>query len=180
MSTTPRPSGTSSGPSPNKMILMVFGIVGGVIILCVGLAIVYYVAVLAISTVGSNANATFTTVTPAPITGKATGTPANAQARQAADTFLRELLSGQVERAHGMTTTDFQREVPYVEFRAYYEGTAQLKGKPTLQSLVVLRQGPEVVYYRGTVNGPNGSLSFSLDVVQENFEWKVGKFKLDQ
>lgn len=178
MSTTPRPSGTSSGPSPNKMILMVLGIVGGVIVLCVGVALVYYVATLAVSTVGSGVAVT-AVPTPVPTT-KATGTPTNVQARQAADAFLRELLSGQVERAHGMTTTDFQREVPYVEFRAYYEGTPQLKGKPTLQSLVVLRQVPEGVYYRGTVNGPNGSVTFSLDVVQENFEWKVGRFKLDQ
>lgn len=178
MSTAPRPGGTSSGPSPNKMILMVFGMVGGVIVLLLGVYIAIKAWNMLVSEVSSNANVSFS---PVAVTSKAkaSGAPANVLAREAADAFLKELLSGQVERAHGMTTSDLQREQPLAEFLAYYKGTPQLQGRPTLQSLTVLRSGPEVVYYRGTVTGPNGMATFALDVVQENFEWKVGRFKLD-
>jgi hypothetical protein len=46
--------------------------------------------------------------------------------------------------------------------------------------LVVQKQTPQDVVFRGTVTGSSGSVAFLIRVIVEDFEWKVGKFTLIQ
>jgi hypothetical protein len=157
--------------------MILLGITGGVIVLCIGVALVFFVARMAMNTLGSSTS-TFASVGTVVTTKAPAGTPANVQARQAAEAFMQTLMAGRVDEAHGMASQDFQRAVENVNLRAQYEGTPQLR-RGNLQ-LVLLKQGPEVVYFSGTVTGPNGSVAFKMRVIKEDFEWKVGEFNLNQ
>ncbi len=96
------------------------------------------------------------------------------EAAAAADVFLTDLASGQVERAYGNTTRDYQARRKVDDLRTYVDQHALLKqhanSRPPMMPL------PAVVNDRVTVRlmvDGNPRQVVTVDMVKEDGQWKV-------
>jgi hypothetical protein len=89
----------SGGISPTGIILIVLGCVGVGVLICAGVIVVCLVAITAL---GTSANATFGTV------GTKIADRPDLQAKQAGTQFINDLCAGLTQSAWDQTTSDFQ------------------------------------------------------------------------
>jgi hypothetical protein len=93
------PEERSGGVSPTGIVLIVLACVAVGVIICAGVIIVCLVAITAL---GTSANATFGTV------GTKIGDEPKLQAEQAGKQFVHDLCAGLTQSAWDQTTADFQ------------------------------------------------------------------------
>jgi hypothetical protein len=149
--------------SSNKTVLVVLGI--GAVVICVGLVICGGLVFFGFRAL-SQGMSSFTTLVN------------EIQAAQAvADTFLRDLGAGRVDEAYANTTKDFQARQSLAAFRDYVSKYPALKNYQS-QALTINNPSATLATFQGTASGPNGQVSFTVQVIKDGQTWKVDRFTI--
>jgi hypothetical protein len=146
-------TGRSGGSS--KALWIVLGVVGGLLLVCLGcggiIAFIYYKNKDTFSTAFGGAFA--------------------------AETFLQQLQQGNVDGAYNLTSKSFQTRQSRAQFKAFLDkhpgllshSSHSITGDP---GSVTDRS----ITYRVTVNSSSGTQGATLKLVKENDQWKVDDF----
>jgi hypothetical protein len=144
-----------SSASPIRILLLVLGIVGVVVLVivlgCAGLIYVVWTKVV----------------------------PEFQALQTASNVFVEDIRTGRLQSAYGRTSSGFQARQSFPQFQAF---VAQYPALSSYTSLTC--SGINVSSTNGgtqgtvgyTVAGPNNSLSFTLILVQQNNQWRVESF----
>ncbi|HZV07831.1 MAG TPA: hypothetical protein VE999_22290 [Gemmataceae bacterium] len=148
-------SARESSAFPIKILLLVLGIVGVVVLVIVlGCAGVIY--------------RLWTKVVP------------EFQALQtASNAFVEDIHTGQFQSAYGRTSAGFQARQTFPQFQAFVAQYPALSNYTSMTCSglnVSSTTGGTQGTVRYTVVGPNNSLSFTLILVQQNGQWRVDSF----
>jgi hypothetical protein len=102
-------------------------------------------------------------------------------ARAPADTlgkdFLSDLSTGNVDVAYRKRTTEtFRQHLPLDEFRAMVQAYPELRDSQA-SAFTILHEEKGLITFKGSVEGPRGSLIVVLDVTtKDGTGWKVDRF----
>jgi hypothetical protein len=140
------------GSSTTKILLIVFGAIGGVLLLMVVVCggLIYW----GVNTFG----------------------PAFTAVQDSAEAFVQDIHAGRIQAAYNRTSSKFQAQSTLPQFQAF---VAQFPALATYTSLtktgIHVNSTPAgtqgIVSYSAV--GPNNSLSFRLTIVEENGQWRV-------
>ncbi|HTU23425.1 MAG TPA: hypothetical protein VMG10_35645 [Gemmataceae bacterium] len=148
-------SAEKSSAFPIKILLLVLGIVGVVVLMivlgCGGLIYLVWTKVV----------------------------PEFQSLQTSADAFVQDIRNGQLPSAYGRTSTGFQARQSFPQFQALVTQYPALRTYTSLTNAGIhISSTPGGT--RGTVRytaiGPNNSLSFTLILVQQNGQWRVDSF----
>ena len=98
-----------------------------------------------------------------------------ANANQAARSFFNDVAAGKLDAAYARTSDDYRQKTSPEQFKALIAKHAGFK-QLNKQSYKSINVGPEQVSYTAKISGPNGSLTCTIQLVQEDDEWKVDRF----
>jgi hypothetical protein len=157
-----------------KIVLIVLGVLGGVVLLCGGGIIV---SLVAITILGKSATATFssaaTGVSSSPMSPVVSSGPA-ASAGDVHAAFLQDLKSGNAEAAYGRTTAAFRQRQSLDQFRALVNKAPGLRNFKSSSNASSSTGSTAKV--DGTVTSPAGQTSYTVELVHEPDGWKVDQF----
>ena len=153
----------NGGGSSTKIVLIIVGVVGGVLVLCVlGCIGVFYLAARTMKDLSEKAMERI---------------EAEQAARPAADAFLADLGDGKVEAAYKQTTQAYKSRVTLQEFKDLVDKNPTMK-KRTNSWVFAQTHAPDLVVFQGTVNAPQGSVNCTIHVAKEGETWRVDRFSI--
>src|SRR5262245_7471665 len=153
----------SGGGSATKIVLIIVGVVGGVLVLCVlGCIGIFYLGMRTVKDLGEKAMERI---------------ELEQAARVVAEAFLMDLCDGKVDAAYTQTTAAFKTRLTLQELKDLVEKNPTFK-KRSNSWVFAQNPTPDLVVFQGTINSPQGSVNCTIHVVKEGNVWKVDRFSI--
>ena len=96
-------------------------------------------------------------------------------AKQAARKFFEDIAADKLDVAYSRTSDDYRQKFSPEQFKALVGKHAGFK-QLNKQNLTPINVGAEQASFTATLTGPNGSVKCTVQLVQEDEDWKVDRF----
>lgn len=165
--------GKSSGLT---VLWIILGVLGVLSVMCAGVVVVCLVA---ITTLGRSANATFSGIA----TAVSVGGPSVGQADEKhpasmlGDSFLAKARQDDVQGVYDQTTQAFRDRVSLEELRKKLQFSAIFR-EHTSRNITLAHQGPNQVTVNGTLTSPMSVSTFSLRTIREDGTWRIDDIRI--